>query len=144
MIITEDYNPTWLMLQTTTEGKKTSERGTVMVSTVVTTVAFMKSMVLLQRNIAAQPMATQTMIDQKICLKPDRVEKYFLIFKIFPLTCPEAVCLGSLGDVLPPMKTGLVTKRLNKEKQSEKQEGHRKFTIMEQARLNTTETFPTS
>ena len=43
MIITEDYNPTWLMLQTTTEGKKTSERGTVMVSTVVTTVAFMKS-----------------------------------------------------------------------------------------------------
>ena len=31
------------MLQTTTEGKKTSESGTVMVSTVVTTVAFMKS-----------------------------------------------------------------------------------------------------
>lgn len=38
---------TWLMLHTTTEGKKTSERGTVIVSTVVTTVAFMKSMVLL-------------------------------------------------------------------------------------------------
>ena len=34
---------TWLMLQTTTDGKKTSERGTVIVSTVVTTVAFMKS-----------------------------------------------------------------------------------------------------
>ncbi len=31
------------MLQTTREGKKTSERGAVMVSTVVTTVAFMKS-----------------------------------------------------------------------------------------------------
>ena len=38
---------TWLMLHTTTEGKKTSERGTVIVSTVVTTVAFMKSIVLL-------------------------------------------------------------------------------------------------
>ena len=31
------------MLHTTREGKKTSERGAVMVSTVVTTVAFMKS-----------------------------------------------------------------------------------------------------
>ena len=34
------------MLHTTREGKKTSERGAVMVSTVVTTVAFMKSEVL--------------------------------------------------------------------------------------------------
>ena len=33
----------WLMLHTTRDGKKTSERGAVMVSTVVTTVAFMKS-----------------------------------------------------------------------------------------------------
>ena len=41
------FSDTWLILQTTTLGKKTSERGTVMVSTVVTTVAFMKSMVLL-------------------------------------------------------------------------------------------------
>ena len=41
-----------------------------MVSTVVTTVAFMKSMVLLYKNIAAHPIATHTMIDQKICLNP--------------------------------------------------------------------------
>ena len=33
----------WLMLHTTRDGKKTSERGAVMVSTVVTTVAFIKS-----------------------------------------------------------------------------------------------------
>ena len=67
------FSDTWLILQTTTLGKKTSERGTVMVSTVVTTVAFMKSMVLLYRKMAAQPMATQTITDQNMCLKPGRI-----------------------------------------------------------------------
>ena len=67
------FSATWLILQTTTLGKKTSERGTVMVSTVVTTVAFMKSMVLLYRKMAAQPMATQTITDQNMCLKPGRI-----------------------------------------------------------------------
>ena len=42
-------------------------------STVVTTVAFIKSIVLLYRKIAAQPIATQTIIDQKMCLKPEKV-----------------------------------------------------------------------
>ena len=34
---------TWLMLQIVTDGKNTSERGAVVVSTVVTTVAFLNS-----------------------------------------------------------------------------------------------------
>ena len=68
--------PTWLILQTTTEGKKTSDSGTVIVSTVVTTVAFMKSMVLLYRKMAAQPMATQTITDQNMCLKPGGIQDW--------------------------------------------------------------------
>ena len=61
---------TWFILQTTTEGKNTSDRGAVIVSTVITTVEFMKSMVLLYKKVAAHPIAMQTIPDQKICLKP--------------------------------------------------------------------------
>ena len=61
---------TWLILQTTTEGKNTSDKGAVIVSTVITTVEFMKSMVLLYKKVAAHPIAMQTIPDQKICLKP--------------------------------------------------------------------------
>ena len=67
------------MLQTTTDGNDTSDRGTVMVSTVVTTVAFMKSMVFVYRKMEAQPMARHTIRDQKICL--NLATKYATIFK---------------------------------------------------------------
>ena len=71
------------MLQTTTDGNDTSDRGTVMVSTVVTTVAFMKSMVFVYRKMEAQPMARHTIRDQKICLNLAR--KYTTIQLFLPL-----------------------------------------------------------
>ena len=44
-----------------------------MVSTVMTTVEFMKSMVLLYKKVAAQPIAMNTIPVQKMCLKPEKI-----------------------------------------------------------------------
>ena len=46
-----------------------------MVSTVVTTVAFIKSMVLLYKKVAPNHIAIQTITDQKIILKPKQKSK---------------------------------------------------------------------
>ena len=70
---------------------------------------------------AAQPIATHTMIDQKMCLKPEARETQFSLIKKrdSTLTCPEAVRLRPLCDVLPAVEAGLVTKGLKDEECNE-------------------------
>ena len=62
------------------------------------------------------------MIDQKMCLKPEARETQFSLIKKrdLTLTCPEAVSLRPLCDVLPAVEAGLVTKGLKDEECNER------------------------